>query len=172
MAELEDKLNQILSNPDSMKKVMDLASGLMSAQQNGSTASQQTTGQPGGLSGLLGTLGQGNSPAPAASGGGMDLSALLASLSGKKGGGGEQQAEAGGSPGEAPAPGGFDVAVLPKLMQAFSGDTNYLKQEKVNLLRALKPYFGQRRGPEIDRAVKVANLARAAQDTLGGFLRR
>lgn len=84
MAELEDKLNQILSNPDSMKKVMDLASGLMSAQQNGSTASQQTTGQPGGLSGLLGTLGQGNSPAPAASGGGMDLSALLAPFPAKK----------------------------------------------------------------------------------------
>jgi hypothetical protein len=57
-------------------------------------------------------------------------------------------------------------------MQAFSGETNYLKQEKVNLLRALKPYLGQRRAPEIDRAVKMANLARAAQDTLGGFLRR
>lgn len=177
MAELEEKLNQILSNPDSMKKVMDLASGLMSAQQNNNAASQQASAPQGSdLSGLLGSLGKGNASAapPAASGGGgMDLSTLLASLSGKKGGsqGGENGEEA-PSPGEVPAPGGFDMAVLPKLMQAFSGDTNYLKQEKVNLLRALKPYFGQRRGPEIDRAVKVANLARAAQDTLGGFLRR
>lgn len=91
----------------------------------------------------------------------------MASLGGKTGGGGESAGS-----GEVPAPGGFDIAALPKLMQAFSGDTNYLKPEKVNLLKALKPYFGDRRGPEIDRAVKMANLARAAQSTLGGFLRR
>ena len=57
-------------------------------------------------------------------------------------------------------------------MMAFSGDANYLKPEKVNLLRALKPYLGQRRAPDIDRAVKMANLARAAQEALGGLQRR
>ena len=177
MAELEDKLNQILSNPDSMKKVMDLASGLMSAQKAGGSRSaepQAPCPEGGGrdLGALLGSMapGGGQSP-PASGGGGLDLSSLLASLAGKRETG---QASGGDPPSaeEVPAPGGFDIAALPRLMQAFSGETNYLKQEKVNLLRALKPYLGQRRAPEIDRAVKMANLARAAQDTLGGFLRR
>ena len=66
----------------------------------------------------------------------------------------------------------MDPALLPRLMMAFSGDANYLKPEKVNLLRALKPYLGQRRAPDIDRAVKMANLARAAQEALGGLQRR
>ena len=174
MAELEDKLNQILSNPDSMKKVMDLASGLMSAQKAGGAgqAEAQAPKPEGGgrdLGALLGSAAPGGGQNPPSSGGGLDLSSLLASLSGKGSGPGAAEEPPAG---EVPAPGGFDIAALPKLMQAFSGEANYLKQEKVNLLRALKPYFGQRRAPEIDRAVKMANLARAAQDTLGGFLRR
>lgn len=174
MAELEDKLNQILSNPDSMKKVMELASGLMSAQKAGGAGpAAQPPGSEGsgGAGGApLGALAP-NGGSPPSGGGGLDLSSLLASLAGKR----EAGQSKGGDPApaeEVPAPGGFDVAALPRLMQAFSGETNYLKQEKVNLLRALKPYLGQRRAPEIDRAVKMANLARAAQDTLGGFLRR
>lgn len=171
MAELEDKLNQILSNPDSMKKVMELASGLMSAQKAGGTGpAAQAPGSEGSGGALPEALAPGGG-SPPSGGGGLDLSSLLASLAGKR----EAGQSKGGDPApaeEVPAPGGFDIAALPRLMQAFSGETNYLKQEKVNLLRALKPYLGQRRAPEIDRAVKMANLARAAQDTLGGFLRR
>ncbi len=182
MADMEEKLGQLLSDPESMQKVLNLASGIMSAQKSSNTSEAAPGGgAPAGggldLSSLLASLSKkpADSAAPPASdaggaaaapsGGGMDLSSLMASLGGKTGG-----ENTGG--GEVPAPGGFDIAALPKLMQAFSGDTNYLKPEKVNLLKALKPYFGERRGPEIDRAVKMANLARAAQSTLGGFLRR
>ena len=190
MADMEEKLNQLLSDPASMQKVLNLASGILGAQKGQSPAAPAETdhappGAEGGgldLSALLRSLGspkeaaagEGVSapaePVPAAPAGagetesGLDLNGLLRSL----GGAGQGQPEnTGGENG-----GGLDLAALPKLMQAFSGDTNYLKPEKDNLLKALKPYFGDRRAPEIDRAVKMANLARAAQDTLGGFFRR
>ena len=74
MAELEDKLNQILSNPDSMKKVMDLASGLMSAQKAGGSrsAEPQAPGPEGDgrdLGALLGSMAPGGGQSPPASGG-------------------------------------------------------------------------------------------------------
>lgn len=191
MPEMEEKLGQLFSDPESMQKIMSLAQGLMSAQKSGDAPPQTqalTPAPTGGdgpgldLSGLLASLGKQNTPsqpqAPAenqGAGNGLDLSSLLSALGKGGGGSGASAGESGGSSGGGGggALGNFDLAALPKLMQAFSGDTNYLKSEKVNLLKALKPYLGSSgRGPDIDRAVKMANLARAAKSALGGFLRR
>lgn len=189
MADIQDTLQKLFSDPESMKKVTDLAAGLAPALQE-SVASQSPPPAPGGLGALFGSPGQ-STPPPSEEQKSGDLSALLASL-GKglsSAPAGEEQKKEGGldlsslfslfgksssSSAEEPTEkqSGMDPALLPRLMMAFSGDANYLKPEKVNLLRALKPYLGQRRAPDIDRAVKMANLARAAQEALGGIQRR
>ena len=188
MADIQDTLQKLFSDPESMKKVTDLAAGLAPALQE-SVASQSPPPASGGLGGLFGSpdqtnpppsgeqnsgdissllasLGKGLSSTPAENEqkkeGGLDLSSL-SSLFGKGSSSAEENTE---------KQSGMDPALLPRLMMAFSGDANYLKPEKVNLLRALKPYLGQRRAPDIDRAVKMANLARAAQEALGGLQRR
>ena len=188
MADIQDALQKLFSDPESMKKVTDLAAGLAPALQE-SVASQNPPPASGGLGGLFGSPEQTNSP-PSGEQNSGDISSLLASL-GKSlsspPAGNEQKKEGGldlsslfslfgkGSSSaeeNTEKQRGMDPALLPRLMMAFSGDANYLKPEKVNLLRALKPYLGQRRAPDIDRAVKMANLARAAQEALGGLERR
>ncbi|MBM6918454.1 hypothetical protein [Intestinimonas butyriciproducens] len=188
MADIQDALQKLFSDPESMKKVTDLAAGLAPALQKQDAAPSpspdfgglgalfpspaQTPKPPseepksGDLSSLLASLGKSLSSPPAGNEqkkeGGLDLSSLF-SLFGKGSSSAEENTE---------KQRGMDPALLPRLMMAFSGDANYLKPEKVNLLRALKPYLGQRRAPDIDRAVKMANLARAAQEALGGLERR
>lgn len=188
MADIQDALQKLFSDPESMKKVTDLAAGLAPALQE-SVASQNPPPASGGLGGLFGSPEQTNSP-PSGEQNSGDISSLLASL-GKSlsspPAGNEQKKEGGldlsslfslfgkGSSSaeeNTEKQRGMDPPLLPRLMMAFSGDANYLKPEKVNLLRALKPYLGQRRAPDIDRAVKMANLARAAQEALGGLERR
>lgn len=189
MADIQDTLQKLFSDPESMKKVTDLAAGLAPALQE-SVASQSPSPASGGLGGLFGSPDQTNPP-PSGEQNSGDISSLLASLG--KGlsstpAENEQKKEGGldlsslfslFGKGSSPSAeettekqSGMDPALLPRLMMAFSGDANYLKPEKVNLLRALKPYLGKRRAPDIDRAVKMANLARAAQEALGGLQRR
>ena len=55
------------------------------------------------------------------------------------------------------------------LMQAFSGGENFIKPEKLNLIKAFKPYMTESRGSSIDRAIKMANIAQAAKSALAAL---
>lgn len=56
---------------------------------------------------------------------------------------------------------------LPRLLQALSGSGEELDSKKVNLIRALSPYLNSTRSQYIDRAIRMASVAKAARDTLG-----
>jgi len=58
------------------------------------------------------------------------------------------------------------AAILPPLLQAFSGNGDLVKPEKLNLIRAFQPYLSSQRSPNIDRAIKMANIALAAKSAI------
>lgn len=173
MADIDDRLSQMLSDPESMKKVMDIASSIMAqrnesaqdAPEDSAPAPEPIEAQPIDVP-----------PAAAPASGGLDLSSILQMVGpmlGGMGGSGaspEESAPSSGASGLGSILSGMDMSELPKIMQAVSGKNAYIKPEKVNLLNALKPYFGEERTPSIDRAVKMANLAKAAKNALGGGL--
>lgn len=192
MADMEDKLGKMLSDPESMKKVMDLASSIMGAQSNHAPADFSPAEN---ADNFAGSNENSNSLETPSASGGLDLSSILQmlgpTLGGLKSEGSQPNLEQERAPNEASADsspfggigdmlgglggigdalGNIDIAELPKIMQAFSGKNAYIKPEKVNLLNALKPYLGGSRTGSIDRAVKMANLAKAAKNALGGGL--
>lgn len=175
MAEIDDRLSQMLADPDSMKKVMDIASSIM-AQRKESAATEPDEAAPPAPIEAQPIEVQSVEP-PAA--GGLDLSSILQMVGpmlGGMGGSGSSPSSDTDAASSAPPSGlgsilsGIDISELPKIMQAISGKNAYIKPEKVNLLNALKPYFGEERTPSIDRAVKMANLAKVAKNALGGGL--
>ena len=74
MAEFDDKLNSILSNPDAMAQIMQLAQSLSGGSEGGGTADASPPPQPGGPS-----AGPGPQQTPPPSGG-DPLSALAGGL--------------------------------------------------------------------------------------------
>lgn len=58
------------------------------------------------------------------------------------------------------------LAALPQLMDAMSGKADLVKAEKVNLVRAIKPYLPGERAAGVDRAIRLANMTKAAQNAL------
>lgn len=54
------------------------------------------------------------------------------------------------------------ITLLPQIMQAMSGNGDFVKRERVNLLQAMRPYLKGRRTDSIDRAIKMANITKAA----------
>jgi hypothetical protein len=62
---------------------------------------------------------------------------------------------------------GAIFAALPNLLQAMSGSGEGLDGKKVNLIRAISPYISSSRGDYIERAIRLASVAKAARDTLG-----
>ena len=143
MDDLSAKLNQVLSDPESMKQIMNIAASLglggppPQGQQPASQAPppppQQNQQQSGG--------------APA--GGMPDLSALAALL------GGASQAQQPPSP--PPAPPLIDPQTLGKIVTALSR-TNNGNDKNIQLLRALKPHFSDARGSKVDDAIRIIQL--------------
>ena len=62
---------------------------------------------------------------------------------------------------------GVILELLPRLLGALSGSGEGLDEKKLNLIRALSPYLNTRRSQYIDRAIRMASMAKAAKDTLG-----
>lgn|GEM_PF-4817588 len=60
-------------------------------------------------------------------------------------------------------------AVLPAVMQAMSGKGELLRPEKINLIRAFRPYLDEERQGEIDHAIRMANVAQAAKTALSAL---
>ena len=62
---------------------------------------------------------------------------------------------------------GVILELLPRLLGAMSGSGEGLDEKKLNLIRALSPYLNTQRSRYIDRAIRMASMAKAAKDTLG-----
>ena len=60
-------------------------------------------------------------------------------------------------------------AVLPAVMQAMSGKGELLRPEKINLIRAFRPYLDEEHQGEIDHAIRMANVAQAAKTALSAL---
>ena len=58
------------------------------------------------------------------------------------------------------------MAALPQLMEAMNGSADLVKPEKVNLVRAIKPYLPGQQAGSIDRAIRIANITKAAKNAL------
>ncbi len=136
MAELDERLRHLVSDDDSMKQVLELASAVMSGQSSRSSTEFQTqqTSDPGpDLSSVLGLLTD-SDPQKSAGTGNASVSALL--------------------------------GIMPQLIQALSGDTSMLQNDRVNLVRAVQPYLPQSKAGSIERAMRMANLTKIAKDIL------
>lgn len=128
MNELEGMINGLMSNPEEMQKIMDIANSIMGGQnQNGNgndggdaqntTSAAAPGGTPGGLGSLLGSLGNLGNIAPAL---GKAASSLMSGQSRGNGGG------AGG--------------------------------DKAALIEALKPFLSESRRGKLDRAAQMAKV--------------
>lgn len=148
MAELEERFSQLLADPEQMQKVVDMARAILSQRESAPSAP--------------------SSPAPAAAAGDPPASAadpagLTAML--KAGdaapGSAALPAAAGSAMEQSPL-----AALLPQLMTLFSGQGDLVKSERLDLLRAMKPYLKESRISSIDRAVRMANMTKAAASAM------
>ena len=127
---LEQQLNQILSDPGSMKQLQSMISSLGLGQQDSPAAQPAPP------------------PAPARQ---PDLSALAGML-GALGGGAPQQA--------APAAmAGTDAIGMAAKLAPLLGQLNR-EDDSTRLLMALRPLLGEERRRKIDEAVKILQLMR------------
>lgn len=147
MAELDQRLEQLLSDPEGMQKVLDAAKAILAQRENASSAKASPS-----------------EPPPASAEGSAGLAAMLSSVLGA---GNASTAQGAAAPSLA---GMGDVSplssLLPQLMTLFSGQGDLVKSERLELLRAMKPYLKASRISSIDRAVKMANMTKAATSAM------
>ena len=139
MAEFDDKLNSILSNPDAMSQIMQLAQSLGG---DGQSAAPPPPGQPGPQQAPAWGPPPPQQTPP--SGGGDLLSSLL-------GGGGL-------------AP-GLLSRLLP-LIQELGGQRD---SNARNLLYALRPYLKEEKQNKVERALQLARLFHLGKKFLSGW---
>lgn len=160
MAELDDRLKRLVSDEPGMRRVLNLASAIMERRSAAPPPPKpEAPSKP--------------EPPPAARG---DVSALLASLLAREGardGAGAEAAEpaaagaAEGGAAEKATPAAALAEALPQLLQALSGSGGDLvKSERANLIRAMAPYLSAQRAGSLDRAMRMANVTKAAKSAL------
>ena len=140
MAELDDKINALLSDPDSMAKIMQLAQSLSGG--SGSPEPQQAP------------QGQWNPPQP------PPPQTAPATFSAGSGGGGDPLSS---------LTGGLDpqmlMRLLPLVQELGSGqDTNARR-----LVYALRPYLKPERQDKVERALQLARLFHIGKKFLAGW---
>lgn len=64
---------------------------------------------------------------------------------------------------------GLDPGMLQGISKIMSGLNNKQDDEKTALLEAMKPYLGEKRRAKMDRAMKIAKMARLAELAFGEF---
>lgn len=136
MAELDERLRRLISDNDSMKQVLELASAVMSGQSSRSST---------------------DTPKSNNSDSGPDLSSVLHSLTDSD----SQRTKSSDTSSVSAL-----LGIMPQLLQALSGDTSMLQNDRVNLVRAVQPYLPQDKAENIDRAMRMANLTKLAKDVL------
>ena len=140
MAEWEEKLNTLLSDPDAMAQVMQMAQSL--SQQLGTQGGGAQPEQNGAAPPPNGTA---SAPPPPPDGAGAsgaalpDLSALLGSI---------------------------DPATIRKLMPVLAQMNRPESGETAALLHALRPFLKQERQEKVDRAAQLARLIHLAKTFL------
>ena len=140
MAELDDKINALLSDPDSMAKIMQLA--------------QSLSGGPGSPEPQQAPQGQWNPPQP------PPPQTAPAAFSAGSGGGGDPLSS---------LTGGLDpqmlMRLLPLVQELGSGqDTNARR-----LVYALRPYLKPERQDKVERALQLARLFHIGKKFLAGW---
>lgn len=151
MAELEERFSQLLADPERMQKVVDMARAILSQRE--SAPSVPSSPAP--------AAAAGDPPASAADSAGLSamLSAMLKA--------GEAAPEAAAPPATGGAMEQSPLAtLLPQLMTLLSGQGDLVKSERLDLLRAMKPYLKENRISSIDRAVRMANMTKAAASAM------
>lgn len=145
MAEFDDKLNSILSNPDAMSQIMQLAQSL-GGDGGGQSASPPPSGQPGPQQEP--SWGppppQQTAPPPPGGGGGDLLSSLM-----------------GG--------GGLDPGLLSRLLPLIQELGGQRDSNARNLLYALRPYLRSDRQEKVERALQLARLFHLGKKFLSGW---
>lgn len=160
MAELDDRLKRLVSDENSMKRVLDMASAIM-AQRNAAHAAPEPPAEPAAQS---------------------DMTSILAALLQQQKGEGSANAESAAGTAKAENPPGTPIhtedsgekknttaafaEALPQLMQALSGNADLVKSERLNLIKAMKPYLSETRIGSLDRALRMANVTKAAKSAL------
>ena len=139
MAEFDDKLNSILSNPDAMSQIMQLA---QSQGGDGQSAAPPPPGQPGPQQAPAWGPPPPQQTPP--SGGGDLLSSLL-----------------GG--------GGLDPGLLSRLLPLIQELGGQRDSNARNLLYALRPYLRSDRQEKVERALQLARLFHLGKKFLSGW---
>lgn len=161
MAELE--LKDLLADEEGLKKVLEAAGALLGQPRRAAAGTPAADPPESGAASPADNL-----PALPASPDAEkpDLGALLGSLLGSKAGRKTARTAApppsGGNGGQSPL-----SSILPQLLQTFSGKTNYIDENRLNLVKAIKPYLAENKVGNIDRAIKMANMAKVARNALG-----
>lgn len=140
MAEFDDKLNSILSNPDAMSQIMQLAQSLGG---DGQSAAPPPPGQPGPQQAPAWGPPPPQQTPP--SGGGGDL---LSSLMGG---------------------GGLDPGLLSRLLPLIQELGGQRDSNARNLLYALRPYLRSDRQEKVERALQLARLFHLGKKFLSGW---
>ena len=141
MAEFDDKLNNLLSNPQAMDQIMKMAQSLM-GESGGQSAPPPPNPAP--------VPPQPVNPPPPPPGGGWTPS----------------QAPAGGIPGLGSALGGIDPASLAALAPILQESGAAQNSNARQLLFALRPYLKPERQDKVERALQLARLFRVGKKFL------
>ena len=139
MADLDERLSQLLADPAAMERLTELARAIQSRQNSADPEAAAETPSP---------------PTPPEA---PPLTDVLSNLLNS-----EDTPAQPSAPETQTAPLSPLVSVLPQIMQAVSGNGDFVKRERVNLLQAMRPYLKNRRTDSIDRAIKMANITKAA----------
>ncbi len=149
MADLNERLERLLSDQDSMQRVLEMAKTILAQRDSvGEEPVQEPLPEP--------------EPAK------PDLSALLSGLLSQTPPPTQAEDVPSSSAASNASPLGAAAlaAILPQLMQAMSGQGDLVKQERAALVRAMRPYLKSNRGSSIERALRMANMTKAATNAL------
>lgn len=144
MAEFDDKLNSILSNPDAMSQIMQLAQSLGGGGQPAASSPPQPNAPGPQQTSSWGSPPPQAPPPPPMGGGGDLLSSLL-----------------GG--------GGLDPGLLSRLLPLIQELGDQRESNARNLLYALRPYLRSDRQEKVERALQLARLFHLGKKFLSGW---
>ena len=149
MSEFEDKLNSILSSPEDMKKIMELANSLSSTSQSSSAHSAPHNSS---ASGAPSNSSENHFSPSSANRDGKDIS------------GSDFQ-----SPGTHGSPlDGIDPNIIKIMTKIMSSETSLSKKNE-NFLNALVPYLRPDRQSKLQNAIKIARFAKMAKIAMSEF---
>lgn len=141
MAEFDEKLNSLLSNPDAMAQIMQMAQSLSSGGQEQSAPPSPPPPQP--EAAPFSWPGQGQASQPPTSSGSGDLLSSLA--------------------------GGMDPKLMMRLLPLIQELGGQQDSNARQLLYALRPYLKEERQAKIERALQLARLFHLGKKFLAGW---